>query len=236
MTAFRVLHVDDEPDIREVVEISLALDSDFETRGCGSGREALAVAVDWQPNLILLDVMMPVMDGPATLAQLRDNAQTAKIPVVFITARAQTKELDLFRSLGAAGVIHKPFDPMTLAASVRKYVGPVEDALAAVRGGFMRRAGRDADTLFACWSAKDFNTPAVLTRIKDIAHGLAGAAGTFGFPQIGSAAAALEEAGIIQLNGADMLRDVERALERLLTALEMNRSNRIERARRRLDA
>ena len=103
MTALRILHVDDEPDIREVVEISLGLDPDFETRSCGSGQEALAVAVDWPPDIILLDVMMPVMDGPATLARLRDNAQTASIPVVFMTARAQTRELDRFRSLGAAG-------------------------------------------------------------------------------------------------------------------------------------
>jgi two-component system OmpR family response regulator len=122
MTTLRVLHVDDEPDIREVVEISLGLDPDFETRSCASGREALAVSADWSPDLILLDVMMPVMDGPATLARLRDNVRTAAIPVVFMTARAQTREIDLFRSLGAIGVIPKPFDPMTLAASVRTYM------------------------------------------------------------------------------------------------------------------
>jgi len=122
MTALRVLHVDDEPDIREVVEISLGLDPDFETRSCGSGREALTVSAEWSPDLILLDVMMPVMDGPATLARLRDNTRTAAIPVVFMTARAQSREIDLFRSLGAVGVIPKPFDPMTLAASVRTYM------------------------------------------------------------------------------------------------------------------
>lgn len=117
----RVLHVDDDSDIREVVEISLGLDPEFVTRGCGSGQEALAVAADWPPDIILLDVMMPGMDGPATLARLRDNTRTAKIPIVFMTARAQTRELELFRSLGAVGSIPKPFDPMTLAASVRSY-------------------------------------------------------------------------------------------------------------------
>jgi CheY-like chemotaxis protein len=121
MTALRVLHVDDEPDIREVVEISLGLDPDFVTRSCGSGQEALTVVVDWPPDIILLDVMMPTMDGPATLARLRDNPGTASIPVVFMTARAQSREIDFFRSLGAAGVIPKPFDPMTLAASVRSH-------------------------------------------------------------------------------------------------------------------
>lgn len=124
MTALRVLHVDDEPDIREVVEISLSLDPDLVTQSCDSGQEALTIAADWSPDLILLDVMMPVMDGPATLARLRDNAQTTGIPVLFMTARAQTRELDRFRSLGAIGVIPKPFDPMTLAASVRSYMRP----------------------------------------------------------------------------------------------------------------
>jgi CheY-like chemotaxis protein len=124
MTALRVLHVDDEPDIREVVEVSLGLDPDVVTRSCGSGPEALAVAAEWPPDIILLDVMMPGMDGPATFARLRDNAQTANIPVVFVTARALTRELDLLRSLGAVGIVPKPFDPLTLAASVRSHLRP----------------------------------------------------------------------------------------------------------------
>src|ERR1700710_2245642 len=87
------------------------------------------------PDIILLDVMMPVMDGAATLARLRANPVTAGIPVVFMTARAQSRELDLFRSLGAVGVIPKPFNPMTLAASVRAYiVPPAQDRLWGVRG------------------------------------------------------------------------------------------------------
>jgi two-component system OmpR family response regulator len=124
MTALRVLHVDDEPDIREVVEVSLGLDPDVVTRSCGSGPEALAVAAEWPPDIILLDVMMPGMDGPATFARLRDNAQTANIPVIFVTARALTRELDLLRSLGAVGIVPKPFDPLTLAASVRSHLRP----------------------------------------------------------------------------------------------------------------
>ena len=89
MTALRVLHVDDEPDIREVVEFSLGLDPDLVTRSCASGEEALAAAAAWSPDVVLLDMMMPVMDGPATLAALRKNPCTATIPVVFMTARAQ---------------------------------------------------------------------------------------------------------------------------------------------------
>jgi CheY-like chemotaxis protein len=125
MTALRVLHVDDEPDIRDVVEISLGLDPDFEMRNCGSGREALVTAAEWNPDIILLDVMMPLMDGMATLRSLRENPRTASIAVVFMTVRVQSRELDLLRSLGAVGVIPKPFDPMTLAATVRAHATPL---------------------------------------------------------------------------------------------------------------
>ena len=124
MSALRVLHVDDEPDIRELVEISLGLDPDLSVKSCSSGADALDAAADWSPDLILIDVMMPVMDGPQTLGHLREHSATAKIPVVFMTARAQARELAHFLSLGAAGVIPKPFDPMTLAGAVRQYVRP----------------------------------------------------------------------------------------------------------------
>jgi CheY-like chemotaxis protein len=122
MNAYRLLHVEDEPDIREVVEISIALDPGVTLKSCACGLDALAAAADWQPDMILMDVMMPVMDGPKVLARLRENVRTADIPVIFMTARAQTKEVERFLSLGAAGVIAKPFDPMTLAASVRAYL------------------------------------------------------------------------------------------------------------------
>jgi len=122
MNSFRALHIDDEPDIREIVAASLSLDPEIAVRGCDSGADGLAAAAKWRPDLILLDVMMPIMDGPTVLRRLRENPQTADIPVVFMTARAQTRELAHFRSLGAAGVISKPFDPMTLATLVRSYV------------------------------------------------------------------------------------------------------------------
>jgi CheY-like chemotaxis protein len=118
MSEIRILHVDDESDIREIVDMSLGLNPDFRVRACGSGAEAIEAAAEWSPYLILLDVMMPGMDGPATLAQLRKNPQTSAIPVVFMTARAQAREIDQFLSLGAQGVISKPFDPLTLATEV----------------------------------------------------------------------------------------------------------------------
>jgi CheY-like chemotaxis protein len=170
MTALRVLHVDDEPDIREVVEVSLGLDPDFTTRSCGSGEEALAVAAEWPPDIILLDVMMPAMDGPTTLARLRDNTRTAGIPVVFMTARTQSSDLDFFRSIGAAGVIPKPFDPLTLAASVRNCMRPDEWLDDAMRKAFLRRVKDDAATAFQ----NETDSPLEATGFGDIMHASAG--------------------------------------------------------------
>ncbi len=91
-------------------------------RACSSGAEAIETAAEWSPYLILLDVMMPGMDGPTTLTQLRKNQQTSGIPVVFMTARAQAREVEQFISMGAQGVISKPFDPMTLASQVQGHL------------------------------------------------------------------------------------------------------------------
>ena len=129
MNAYRLLHVEDEPDIREVVEMSLALDPAIVLKSCATGADALVTAAAWEPDIILMDVMMPVMDGAETLTHLRNDARTAKIPVVFMTARAQAREVEHFLSLGAAGVIPKPFDPMTLAAAVRAFLPAPQAAL-----------------------------------------------------------------------------------------------------------
>lgn len=115
----RILYVDDEPDIREVAELSLCLDPDFDVRTASSGALALEIVAEWVPDVILLDVMMPGMDGPSTLARLRERDATSAVPVVFVTARAQSSEMQSFATLDAIGVIAKPFDPMTLAKQVR---------------------------------------------------------------------------------------------------------------------
>jgi CheY-like chemotaxis protein len=119
----RILYVDDEADIREVAQMALELDPAFEVRTCASGAEGLEAAAAWRPHLILLDVMMPAMDGPEVLQRLRETAATAAIPVVFITARTQAREVDALRALGARGVLAKPFDPMALAEQVRALLG-----------------------------------------------------------------------------------------------------------------
>ncbi len=122
MPRLRILYVDDEADIREIVALSLGLDSDVWVCSCASGAEALAKAAEWSPDVILCDVVMPAMNGPATLARLREHPKTADIPFIFMTSRAQAREIEHFKSLGAIGVIVKPFDPMTLADAVRSHL------------------------------------------------------------------------------------------------------------------
>lgn len=118
----RILYIDDEDDIREVAEMALELDPSLVVRICGSGREGLVAAREWHPDLILLDVMMPDLDGPGVLDLLRQDPATASIPVVFITARTQAHEVARLRELGARGVLAKPFDAMALAGEVRTFL------------------------------------------------------------------------------------------------------------------
>ncbi|MFN3536948.1 MAG: response regulator [Brevundimonas sp.] len=120
MTALSILHVDDEDDIREVAAFALELDPDITVTSAGSGEAALAeLDGGLRPGVILLDVMMPHLDGPGTLARIRERTEHQATPVIFMTARAQSGEVDHYRALGALDVITKPFDPMSLAGDVR---------------------------------------------------------------------------------------------------------------------
>lgn len=116
----RILYVEDDPDIQTVASIALEVVGGFVLKSCSSGSQALAESAAFCADLILLDVMMPEMDGPTTLARLRGLATTADTPVIFMTAKVHETELAFYRSLGAIGVIAKPFDPMQLAQQVRQ--------------------------------------------------------------------------------------------------------------------
>lgn len=120
MTLKRILYVEDEPDIQAVAKLALEMLGSFQVLICGNGHEALARVKDFAPDLIMLDVMMPGMDGPTTLEKLRADPVTAGIPVIILTAKVQPAEVAHFQSLGALNVIAKPFDPMTLATQVRQ--------------------------------------------------------------------------------------------------------------------
>jgi len=118
MNVRKILLVDDEDDIRTIARIALVDIGGVEAVVASSGKEALQLAITERPDLVLLDVMMPGLDGPSTLALLRAEPATADIPVVFLTAKVQRDEVARFRALGARGVIAKPFDPMTLLDDV----------------------------------------------------------------------------------------------------------------------
>jgi two-component system OmpR family response regulator len=115
----KIMLVEDDPDIRTVAVMALEMVGGLQVQACDSGAKALEQIGAWAPQLVLLDVMMPGMNGPEVLAALRARADTASIPVIFLTAKAQESEIQALRDLGALDVIPKPFDPMTLTDAVR---------------------------------------------------------------------------------------------------------------------
>ncbi|UDL04711.1 response regulator [Marinobacter sp. CA1] len=115
----RIMYVEDEPDIRAVAELALVSVGGVEVMLCESGEDALARVDGFQPDLILLDVMMPRLDGPETLQALRQKPGLAEVPVAFMTAKVQSSEVESYKALGAIDVIAKPFDPMTLSDKVQ---------------------------------------------------------------------------------------------------------------------
>ncbi len=114
-----ILYVEDDPDIQAVAKMALEAVGGYTVVLCSSGEQALATARASRPDLILLDVMMPGLDGPATLEILRGDSELAHVPVVFMTAKIHPAEVERYLSLGAVDVIAKPFDPMALAGTVR---------------------------------------------------------------------------------------------------------------------
>lgn len=115
----RILYVEDDEDIRTVAQFALEAVGGFTVRACGSGKEALGAASSFAPELLLLDVMMPEMDGPMTLAEFRDRPETRTTPAIFMTAKVQAHEIARYMKSGAIGVIPKPFDPLLLADEIR---------------------------------------------------------------------------------------------------------------------
>ena len=116
----RLLFVEDQASIFAIIELALSKVGDFEVHCFASGVEALAQAGNLQPRLLLLDVMMPDLDDPATLDRLRQIDGLANVPAVFLPARLEPQQIDWLRSLGAQAVLFKAFDPMTLASQLRE--------------------------------------------------------------------------------------------------------------------
>jgi two-component system, OmpR family, response regulator len=116
----RVLYVEDDLEIQSMAQVALEMIGGFTVHVCSSGKQALIEAENFAPDMILLDVMMPDLDGPDTLKGLREQAALDDVPIAFMTAKVQPNEVAHLKSLGAMGVIAKPFDPRTLCDQLRK--------------------------------------------------------------------------------------------------------------------
>ena len=198
----RVLVIDDDADILAVIQITLRVRGGFEVEVCQSGREAPGVARRFVPDVILLDVMMPGIDGPTTLGALRDDPQTAATPVVFMTAKAMPHATARYLDLGAAAVIAKPFDQRTLADELKQIVRRIpSSALEHDDSGQTELLDAYAEALPAkvreireLWARVESGPDADATRSLYLrVHNLAGTAATYGHPTLGDVAKQLEE-------------------------------------------
>jgi two-component system, OmpR family, response regulator len=211
-----VLYVDDDPDICEVVQTTLCLSAGFDVRTADSGERAIDLAYELRPDLIILDVMMPGLDGPSTYKRLCENTLLADIPVIFMTAKVLPPEVAHLLRLGAIGVIGKPFDPIALgdevlalwnkavSARVLAGVGAGDDQVQArvdsLALRFLERARGEVIRLRELTASARPGDQAALAEIERVAHSIHGAGAIFGF------------ASISTLGG-----DVERLVEELMT-------------------
>lgn len=123
MTQKRILVIDNEPYIQEIAKICLETTAGWRVITASSGKEGIATATTEQPDAILLDVMMPDMDGAATFAALQENPATQPIPVILLTAKVQASDRQRYRDLGVNGTIAKPFNPLDLAVQIQQVLG-----------------------------------------------------------------------------------------------------------------
>jgi two-component system OmpR family response regulator len=200
----RVLLVDDDPDVGPLVVLALGQVEGYTVEVCGSSIDAVERARSFRPDLILLDVMMPGMDGPETLKALRADETTASIPVIFMSAGAAWRDALQYRKLGAMGVIPKPFDPALLPATLRGICcgPPIEQPIKEasprdfddLRGAYLSELPENigameaaaATLVTAGWQRSSVEA------LFHLAHRMAGSAGLFGLDGVARAAGILE--------------------------------------------
>jgi len=118
----KVLYVDDNDAVRGIAEMCLRVSDELTVRTCSSGKEAIDICLEWKPDLVLMDVMMPGIDGITAFRMMRERPEIKNINLVFVTARVQKEEVEQYLALGAAGVIEKPFLPMDLADQALSFI------------------------------------------------------------------------------------------------------------------
>lgn len=223
---FRILQIDDDLAMRNIVVATLSRESAFSVISCGTGEEGLAIAATWMPHLILCDVVMPGMQGPAVLQRLRQNTATSDIPVIFTTARTQPFDIAELTMLGAADVIAKPFKLKTLTQTIRDHLhinGTAPDdgcTLSEEPYDFAERLRSDVATLEGLRRTLISDSSAVPDGLKTCVHNLAGAAGVYEFQSVSLAASAVEDTIIEQHVSQCAPQQVEDALEKLLACIK----------------
>lgn len=190
----RILYVEDDPDIQTIAKIALEKIGGFTVRVCGSGREALDAVSGFAPDCVILDVMMPGMDGPSTLAALRAMPAGANVPVIFMTAKVQSSEIAQYKALGALDVIAKPFDPMSLASTIRNILGQATatripaallEQLQQLRQGVGQEIPSRIEKIETAWRSLGGGRwdAEAATNLRSLLHSTVGTAGTFGYKQ-----------------------------------------------------
>jgi two-component system OmpR family response regulator len=231
-----VLYVDDDADICSVVETTLQVMLTCRVETATSGAQAIALAAASRPDLILLDVMMPGLDGPSTFGRLRANPATAAIPVIFMTAKVLPVEVAQFVALGAIGVIGKPFDPLTLGQQLlglwaHAHRGSPTPVAQSGRAGlvkadsladsFLERTRSDFGRLAQLWERGRGGDLGACSEVELLAHSIHGAGALFGFPAISAAARAVEHGAQGLAAGKTMgLPPMEHSLADLAAALD----------------
>lgn len=201
----RILYVEDEPDIRTITTIALQNVGKFSIKAFSNGEEALEHVAEFSPELILLDVMMPGMDGLSTFHALHSMPATAKIPVVFMTAKIMAEEMSNYRKIGTAGIISKPFDPMALHERItgiwEEYQTQMrlnEDKPEYLMKSYISRLQSLTEEILRLVAVLENSTESqlIMEKIYELAHSYAGSGGVFGFPRVSKAAEKVEAAAL----------------------------------------
>ena len=199
-----ILYVDDDPDICSVVQATLRLVPGLNVQTADSGERAIDLAYELRPDLVLMDVMMPGLDGPSTFARLRESALLAEIPVIFMTAKVLPAEIAHLLQLGAIGVIVKPFDPLKLYGELYSLwnkggaarrgsiegggAAEVQSRVDSLTVSFLQRAWADVINLAKMIERAQAADQSALPDIERICHSIHGAGAMFGFPMISEVA------------------------------------------------
>lgn len=246
----RILVVEDDPDTQVIVSFALK-------RGghvidvCGTGQEALVKAPVFAPDLVLLDVMLPFMDGPAILKEMRADPRLASAPVVFMTARAFPEEIAHYRSLGSLDVIVKPFDPMTLAETVsaiwarhhRDADGECARELQELEETYLSRLGDRLLEIERCLDDLSDSRASALDELFHLSHRLTGSSAILGFNAVSEAARGVETVALSSMRRgrrraeeapalAEALAHLRRAVRDVLPPSKTPRKRKIRAPRR----